>query len=305
MKTEPTLHEITLPLDEHNLAHVLTALAIAGIADEMDGASPNSRCWWTDDVFKLLLPHDQNTLFDKAHTFVKSIRWIAGIGCNEKNKGKLKLEASAHHGLFVAEGPYSGNPLLSYHDQGVTSSIFKTFSAQQRPATLLNRQHTALKEPVDVDDWLFQRATDVGSRWNLDCRVTSHAYDQGFGSDQDQSGKRDPFYPAIELLSIAGAAFFAASHAWLIHAEKLGYCIWPQSISLSLAPLAACIVPPPLQKRGNTSSRRSPMRWKPASLLDGLDCRHYQLATRGNAYGKGAAYRHFPEASLITPTTNH
>jgi len=297
------MHEITLRLDERNLAHVLTALALSGIADEMDGASPDARCWWTDDAFKLLIPHDQTALFAKAHTFVKSIRWVAGIGCNEKNNGKLALEASAHHGLFVAESGHSGNPLLSYHDQGVTSSIFKTFSGQQSPATPLGRQQAALNEPTKVGDWLFQRATDVGSRWNLDARVTSHAYDQGFGSDQDQSGKRDPFYPAIELLSIAGAAFFAASHAWLIHAEKLTYCIWPQAISLSLAPLAATMVPPPPQRRTSAKTKK-PSVLAPASLLDGLGCRHYQLATRGNAYGKGAAYRHFPEASLITQINN-
>lgn len=304
MKTESALHEITLRLDERNLAHVLTALALCGIADEMDGASPDARCWWADDAFKLLLPHDQSTLFMKAHAFAKSIRWVAGIGCNEQNNGKLKLEASAHHGLFVADGGHSGNPLLSYHDQGVTSSIFKTFSGQQSPATPLGRQQDALKEPTDVGDWLFQPGFGVAS-WKLDCRVASHAYDLGFGSNEDQSGKRDPFYPAIELLSIAGAAFFAAPQAWLVRVERLGYSIWPQPVSMSLAPLAASIVPPRSQKRSNTKSRKPPMRWEPASLLDGLGCRHYQLATRGNAYGKGAAYRHFPEASLVPHSTTH
>jgi hypothetical protein len=296
------MHEITLRLDERNLAHVLTALALSGIADEMEGASPDARCWWTDDAFKLLIPHDQNALFAKAHAFVKSIRWVAGIGCNEKPTGKLALEASAHHGLFVAESGHSGNPLLSYHDQGVTSSIFKTFSGQQSPAGPLGKQQAALKN--NLGEWLFQRATDAGSRWNLDCRVASHAYDLGFGSNEDQSGDRDPFYPAIELLSIAGASFFAASHAWLIQAEKLTYCIWSQSISLSLAPLAATMVPQSPQKRTSAQAEKTHVRWASGSLLDGLDCRYHQLATRGNAYGKGAAYRHFPEASLITQINN-
>jgi hypothetical protein len=296
MKTEP----ISLLLDERNLAHVLTALALSGIADEMPGASPEARCWWSDDAFHLLIPQDKQTLFARAHDFVKSIRWVAGIGCNEKNNGKLQLEASAHHGLFVADDSHSGNPLLSYHDQGVTSSIFKTFSGQQSPSGPLGKQQAALGVPEAADNWLFQRATDAGSRWNLDCQVTSHAYDLGFGSNEDQSGTRDPFYPAIELLSIAGAAFFAAPHSWLIQEEKMAYAIWSQPISLSLAQLAAAIVPQSTQKRSKDKQPPSAI-----SLVNGLSSRYYQLATRGNAYGKGAAYRHFPEASPILETTSH
>jgi len=63
------------------------------------------------------------------------------------------------------------------------------------------------------------------------------------------------------------------------------------------------MVPPPPQRRTSAKTKK-PSVLAPASLLDGLGCRHYQLATRGNAYGKGAAYRHFPEASLITQINN-
>jgi len=295
MNPESDMHAIVLSLDERNLAHVLTALALTGIADSLDPRNPSSRCWWTEDGFNISLPRTKAELFAAAHDFVKSIAWVEGIGANEKRE----IKASPHHGLFTATGGHRGNPLLSYHDQGVTSSIFKTFSGQQSPATPLDRQQKALKPPAKADDWLFQRGFGVAC-WKFDARVASHAYDQGFGSNEDQSGDRDPFYPAIELLSIAGAAFFSGPQAWLLHAESLTYCIWQEPIPLHLAALAATPVPPPPAKRTKAGVKPPLVRFETASLLDGVDCRHYRLATRGNAYGKGAAYRHFPEATLFT-----
>lgn len=297
MNPESAMHEFTLPLDERNLAHVLTALALAGIADSLDPLPPESRCYWTDGGFKLRLPRTKDELFAEVHDFVKSIAWVEGIGSNEKHE----VKASPHHGLFIAKGGHSGNPLLSYHDQGITSSVFKTFSGQQSPATPLQRQQDekTLKPPHATADWLFQRGFGVAS-WKFDCRVASHAYDLGFGSNEDQSGDRDPFYPAIELLSIAGAAFFAGPQAWLFQAESLGYCIWQEPVPLSLAALAATPVPPSPAKRVKAGAGTPAARYEPAGLLDGIGCRHYRLATRGNAYGKGAAYRHFPEATVIS-----
>ena len=157
----------------------------------------------------------------------------------------------------------------------------------------------ALKPAAKADEWLFQRGFGVAS-WKFDPRVAGHAYDQGFGSNEDQSGDRDPFYPAIELLSIAGAAFFAGPQAWLLHAEALTYCIWQEPIPLFLAALTASPIPLPSAKRSKAGAKTPPARYEPTSLLDGVGCRYYRLATRGNAYGKGAAYRHFPEATLFT-----
>jgi hypothetical protein len=294
MNPKLTMNEFILPLDERNLAHVLTALALAGIADSLDSQHSESRCYWADDGFKLLLPHTMEKLFEEAHDFVKSIAWVEGIGCNEKGE----VKSSPHHGLFTAKGGHSGNPLLSFHDQGITSSVFKTFSGQQSPVTPLKRQQKALESPTRSSNWLFQPGFGVAS-WKFDCRVASHAYDLGFGSNEDQSGDRDPFYPAIELLGIAGAAFFAGPQAWLFQVESLGYCIWSEPVSLPLATLAASPVPPPPVMRVKAGSNTRPALYESASLLDGIGCRYYRLATRGNAYGKGAAYRHFPEATLI------
>lgn len=267
MKPDPAMHTIELSFDERNLAHVLTALALAGIVDADSNATPDDRCWWTDGAFILNIPLHKQRLFQQAHRFVMSIKWVAGIGAADKGK----IAASAHHGLFVADGFTGCNPLLDYKSLGAESSIFKTFSGQQSPGTPLKRQQEQL-QTVDVHkDWLFQEGRGVAS-WKLDAAIGSHAYDLGFGSNDDQSGGRDPFYPAIELLSIAGAVFFAAPQAWLLADEEMAYAIWKQPVSLSLAPLAA------------------------AGLVDGIDSHTYTLATRGNAYGKGAAYRHFPRA---------
>ena len=290
---------ITLPLDERNLAHVLTALALAGIADSLDSARPDSHCWWADDGFKLRIPQTKSALFAEAHDFVKSIAWVEGIGSNEKHE----VKASPHHGLFIAKGGRCGNPLLSYHDQGITSSVFKTFSGQQSPATPLDRQQKALKAPAETADWLFQPGFGVAS-WKFDCRVASHAYDLGFGSNEDQSGDRDPFYPAIELLSIAGAAFFAGPQAWLNEAEVLHCRIWEEPVTLSLASLAAVFQVPSSLNLSKLSPTELKRVLEEASLLNGIGGRFYIFTTRGNSYGQGDYYRHFPEATpMINPST--
>jgi hypothetical protein len=239
-------------------------------------------------------------LFAEAYDFIKSMAWVEGIGANEK----CEVKASPHHGLFTAKGGHSGNPLLSYHDQGITSSVFKTFSGQQSPATPLGQQQKKIESPTQASDWLFQRGLGATS-WKFDCRVANHAYDLGFGSNEDQSRDRDPSYPAVELLSIAGAAFFAGPQAWLCQVETMSYCIWQKPIPLHLAALAATPVPQSSMRRFKTETKVPATGVELASLLDGIGCRYYRLATRGNAYGKGAAYRHFPEATQITPSTRH
>lgn len=268
MKPDTDMPTLELSLDERNLAHVLTALALAGIAEAHPDATLVDRCWWTDDMFILDISLSEQTLFKKAHDLVMSMKWVAGIGAAAKGK----VAASAHHGLFVADGCTGCNPLLDYKSQGTESSIFKTFSGQQSPATPLKRQQEQLQAVDAQKDWLFQEGRGVAS-WKFDAAVGSHAYDLGFGSNDDQSGERDPFYPAIELLSMAGAAFFAAPQAWSLADEELAYSIWKKPVSLPLAPLAA------------------------AGLVDGIDTHAYTLARRQNSYGQGRYYKHFPRAA--------
>ncbi len=263
------MNTIKLPLDERNLAHVLTALALAGIADAEEAAHPESRCWWQDG-FMLEIPLTQRELFTKAHAFVKSMDWIPGIGVNDKRQ----ITASPHHGLFIVNGFSGHNPLLDYKTQGETSSIFKTFSGQQSPSSPLSKQKVALKNVDEVENWLSHEGRGVAS-WKFDANVSSHAYDLGYGSNDDQSGDHDPFYPAIELLSIAGACFFSAPQSWHSDDASLVYEVWLTFLPLSLAPLAV------------------------AGLATGIESRKYSLATRGNTYGKGGAYRHFPRSNPV------
>ncbi len=270
MKTESAMNKIELPLDERNLAHMLTALAFAGIADAAGKLNSDSCCWWTEGRFMLHVPVTKEQLFISAHALAKSLRWTDGLGCDEKTQ----IKSSPHHGLFTSDMISGINPLLNYADGGIKSSLFKAFSGRLNPGGLLEKQIAELKAFGETPDWLFQQGRGVAS-WKFDCRVAGHAYDQGFSADAEDSGDVTPFYPVIELLSIAGAAFFASPHAWLISEESLTYCIWQESVSLHLAPLVA------------------------ANIIDGISGPRYHLATRGNAYGKGAAYRHFPAATPI------
>lgn len=152
MKPNTGMPNIELSLDERNLAHVLTALAIAGIADAHPDATVDDRCWWAEEVFVLDIPLNNQELFKKAHELVMSMKWVAGIGAAAKGN----VAASAHHGLFVADGCNGCNPLLDYKSQGIESSIFKTFSGQQSPATPLKRQQEQLQAVDAQQDWLFQ-----------------------------------------------------------------------------------------------------------------------------------------------------
>jgi hypothetical protein len=104
--------------------------------------------------------------------------------------------------------------------------------------------------------------------------VGSHAYDLGCGSNDEGTGYRDPVYPAVEMLSIAGASFFTAIQGWQLDEDGVGYSIWTEPIPVTLVQYAA------------------------AGRLDGLPARRYRASSRGGAYGKGAAYRFFPEATF-------
>ncbi|MBI3278435.1 MAG: hypothetical protein HYZ57_01180 [Acidobacteria bacterium] len=255
------VREFSIPLDERNLAHVLSGVALAALASRNPGTGRlESECWWSDRGFALRTPLGEACLFQAAHEFVRSLSWIPGMG-------------SAEQGTFVAGTAIGSNPFISLADDGQETSPFKTFSGQVTPQKLLTDQQDLLETPDTADSWLFQVARGAGS-WGLDCRVGSHAYDQGFSSNDEGSGDLDPIYPAVELLSIAAASFFAAIHAWQFNEATVSYSIWVRPISLSLVPYVV------------------------AGRLDGFPARRYRTANRGAAYGKGAAYRFFPEATF-------
>jgi hypothetical protein len=268
------LRELSFPLDERNLAHVLSGMALIGLASRTANASRlEFTCWWSDGGLVLRTALDKANLFQAADEFVRSLSWTPGMG-------------SAEQGTFVAGGEVGANPFILLADTGSKkrTSAFKTFSAQVTPQKLLKDQQallvSPLVSPVESDSWLWQIARDAGS-WGFDCRVGSHAYDQGFSSNEDGSGDLDPIYPAVELLSIAAASFFAAVQGWQVNEATVSYSVWAQPISLSLALHAV------------------------AGRLSGFPARPYCTASRGAAYGSGAAYKFFPEGTPENKVRRH
>ena len=255
-----SLNELLLPLDERNLAHVLSAVAFAVLTARTPGARPfESTCWWGEREFVLKTAISQAALFDAADEFLRSVIWVPGIG-------------AAEQGTFVAGSEVGSNPFISLADDGQEKSPFKTFSGQVSPAKLLDQQRRWLKARSATHSWLLQTTRGIAS-WGFDCRVGSHAYDLGFSSNDEGSGDLDPIYPAVELLSITAASLFTAVQGWQSDKSTVRYSVWTRPISISLVPYAA------------------------AGRLDGLPARRYGVTNRGAAYGKGAAYRFFPEAT--------
>lgn len=256
------MSDVRLPLDERNLAHVLSAIALFVLGTRTPRAnSKTATCWWDERDFVLRAPMNEATLIDTADRFIRDIRWIPGFG-------------GAEQGSFVAGHEIGSNPFISLADDGQETSPLKTFSGQVSPGKdLLDKQRESLKRATTVESWISQTSRNISS-WGLDCRVGSHAYDLGFSSNDEGSGILDPIYPAIELLSIAAASFFVAVQGWQSDKSTIRYSVWTQPISVSMVSFAV------------------------AGRLDGLPTRQYRVTNRGTAYGKGAAYRFFPEATL-------
>lgn len=255
------LNELRLALDERNLAHVLSAVALAALVTGIAKARPaETMCWWCRGGFVARTAISKTVLFDAASRFLQDMRWIPGFGTVEQ-------------GTFAANGELGSNPFISLAEDGQENSPFKTFSGQQGPGNVLGEQQVALEGLLTTNSWLIQVSRGISS-WGFDCRVGSHAYDLGFSSNDEGTGERDPVFPAVELLSVAGASFFSAIQGWQVDEKTVGYCIWTEPISVALASYAV------------------------VGRLHGLPARHYRAKSRGGAYGKGAAYRFFPEATL-------
>jgi hypothetical protein len=253
-----SVRELRLTLDERNIAHVLSAVTLAAVVSRSPDERPSkSACWWDYGGFVVRTAITQTSLFDESCDFLRSMRWTPGFG-------------AAEQGTFGADGELGSNPFISFAEDGQENSPFKTFSGQQGPGSVLEEQQGELKGPVTTGSWLNQTSRGISS-WGFDCRVGSHAYDLGFSSNDEGTGDRDPVYPAVELLSVAGASFFTAIQGWQADKKTVGYSIWTEPISVALVSYAV------------------------AGRLEGLRARRYCVKSRGGAYGKGAAYRFFPE----------
>jgi hypothetical protein len=263
MKTEPPL---LLALDERNLAQFLAALALTGLAARILGTGQEARvCSWTEDGYfaiqtEFAAENFRQRLFTEAHSFLSALKWIPGLG-------------GAAYGTLTSNDMIGVNPFIALGGDTEERPPLRAFSAKVIPSTTLPAQIKTLKSPTDCVAWLDQPAKGVSS-WGFDCRVNTHASDAGISSDAEGTGDLDPIFPAIELLSLAAAAFFVPAHGWQVAKNKLRVVAWTKAIPLDMVTLAS------------------------AGRVHGLPARCYTFSYRGGAHGKGSAYRFFPEAML-------
>ena len=266
---------LLLELDERNLAHFLSALALAALARRVgrEGSTIESiesrRCWWPrpgDFAIQTELPAEQfrPLLFTAAHAFLKAMKWHPGLG-------------GAACGILVSGTQIGVNPFIALSGKAGENSPLKGFSARVLPGATLPEQLTKLRAPDASPDWLNQLDRGAGS-WGFDSRVNMHASDAGISSDAESSGHLDPFYPAVELLGLAAAAFFVPAHAWQVETNTLLASAWTQPVPLAMTALAT------------------------SGGIHGLPARPYRFAYRGAAHGKGRAYHFFPPATLLQTT---
>jgi len=266
METDTTL---LLDLDERNLAHFLSALALAALSRRVGGSAIESRrCWWPKPgnfTIQTELPTEQfrPLLFAKAHDFLTAMKWHPSLG-------------GASSGLLVSGSEIGVNPFIALSGEAGENTPLKGFSARVLPGATLPEQLAKLPPPA-CPDWLNQVSHGAGS-WGFDCRVNQHASDRGISSDAENTGSLDPFYPAAELLGLAAAAFFVPAHAWQVERNALQASAWAEPLPLPMAALAA------------------------TGRVHGLRSRGYKFAYRGAAHGKGGAYHFFP-AATIQPST--
>lgn len=275
MDSETTL---ILDLDERNLAHFLSALALAALAGRIEGSAPESRrCWWPSPGHFAILaehPHDEfrALLFARADSFLTALEWHPGLGGVEQG--------------VIASGEEMGvNPFVPLDGEGEERPLLRAFSAKVIPQNVLPQQKLELRTPSECPAWLNQLPSGAGRRvkdgvssWGYDCRVNMHASDAGISSDAEGTGSLDPIFPAIELLSLAGAAFFAPAHAWTSESGKLCVAAWTRPLPLSLAALAG------------------------SGRVHGLPSRSLTFLPRGGAHGKGGSFRFFPTATIQSST---
>ena len=267
---------LLLEMDERNLAHFLSALALSALAEREPGnASESRRCWWPEPgrfAIQTEQPRDEfrSLLFARAHAFISNMIWHSGLG-------------GVEHGVISSGDEVGLNPFVPL-DGSDDRPPLRAFSAKVVPMKVLPQQVAELKAPSECLEWLKQLAVgaerqvkDGVSSWGYDCRVNVHASDAGISSDAEKTGHLDPIFPAIELLSLAGAAFFAPAHAWTSESSGLSAVAWAKPVPLSMAAFAS------------------------AGRVHGLPSQKLKFLPRGGAHGKGGSFRFFPPAT-IQPT---
>jgi len=273
MKTD-SMTPLHIALNERNLAHFLASLALAGLAGRIEGSEKDTRkcCWNEEGQFSIYseFPPEQfrALLFAKAHEFLAALEWIPGFG-------------GVEHGILISGSEVGINPFVPLGGDSDERPLLRAFSAKVVPRNVLPQQVAELKSPTECPSWLDQIACGVGrkiedgvSSWGYDSRVNMHASDAGISSDAEGTGILDPIFPAIELLSLAAAAFFVPAHAWTIGDRKLRVAAWTMPLPISMTALGS------------------------AGQIRGLRARFLIFASRGSAHGKGGSFRFFPEATL-------
>jgi hypothetical protein len=117
---------LLLELDRRNLAHFLSALALASLAERIEGARNQSRlCWWEDgEHFAIQSEHSgehfRSLLFDQAFRFLKAMRWQRGLG-------------GASRGILVSGEELGVNPFVALGGDANENTPLKGFSARVFP----------------------------------------------------------------------------------------------------------------------------------------------------------------------------
>jgi hypothetical protein len=130
METETTL---LLDLDERNLAHFLSALALTALAERIKGNAPECRrCWWPEPGhFAIQTEHSHEKfralLFAKAHGFLTALEWHPGLG-------------GVEHGVIASGEEMGVNPFVPLNGDGDERPLLRAFSAKVVPRNVLPQQ---------------------------------------------------------------------------------------------------------------------------------------------------------------------
>ena len=149
METETTL---LLDLDERNLAHFLSALALAALASRVQVEHSTTegiesrRCWWPKPgqfAIQTELPTEQfrAMLFTKAHEFLKAMKWRPGLGGSEQ-------------GILTSGGEIGMNPFVALSGEVGKNSPLKVFSGNEKPGQKLEKQKGDLPPASAGRGWL-------------------------------------------------------------------------------------------------------------------------------------------------------